>query len=404
VTGRGTLSQDARMGKNQVPAQIGQATEFIMSSDTSPSARLATIRTQLKDAFAEREAVVDGLLTALIGRSHIFLLGPPGTGKSALINTVVAALVGATSFKWLMTKFSEPGELFGPLDLMALKQGRQERITTGKLPSAHVAYLDECFKANSAILNSFLTLMEERCFDNGTTRLDCPLESMIGSSNELPEGPELGALYDRFTFRFFVDYIQNQDKLRKVMLGGAPAITASITLDELHDLQAQAAAMPVPDAVLDAIIAIKVDLEGQGVVVSDRSWVNMVNVVRARAVVEGSATVETRHLEAMADCCWQEPDQRSLVASLVGQRANPAAAEAVENMDCAEEALATYPEEVEDDNVAAATRLRRQVKRILDETQTLLNGSPSTRVTDCVARITAIKREMDRRFTAYAGV
>ena len=371
---------------------------------TTATDRLSEIRTQLKAAFAEREGVIDGLLTALVSRSHIFLLGPPGTGKSALVNTVVQAVTGATRFKWLMTKFSEPGELFGPYDLQGLKEGRMERIVTGKLPTAHVAYLDECFKASGSMLNSLLTIMEEREFDNGTSRIDCPLETLVGSSNEMPEGPELGAMYDRMSFRFFVDYIQNQDKLRQVMLGGAPAITASITLDELHDLQATAAALPVPDSVMDAMFAIKADLEGQGIVVSDRSWCNMVNIVRARAIVEGFPTVEARHLEAMADVCWQEPDQRNIVASVIGQRANPAAAEAVDNMDCAEEALASYPEEVSDETCATATRLRRQVKRILDETEILLKAAPSNRVQNATVRIAAIKREMDRRFNAYAGM
>jgi len=364
--------------------------------------RLSAIRRNLKATFAERDAVIDGLLTALIARKHIFLLGPPGTAKSALINAIVGAITGASAFKWLMTKFSEPGELFGPLDLMALKEGRQERIVTGKLPSAHVAYLDECFKANSAILNSFLTLMEERAFDNGTTRIDCPLESMIGSSNELPEGPELGALYDRFSFRFFVDYIRNPSKLRSLLsMSGGPTVTETLTLDELHALQAKADSLSVSEKAIEAVLTIKEALEGHGIVVSDRSWCAVPGILRARAVVEGDEAVEVRHLEALADCLWQEPDQRSLVASVVGQHANPAAAEATENLDCAEEALTSYPETVTDENCAAATRIRREAKRVLEATVDLATASPSTRVSDAVERITAIKREMDRRFAAY---
>src|SRR5262249_8007401 len=125
----------------------------------------------LNSAFAEREREIRGLLLALLAREHVLLLGPAGTGKSALANCACAAIHGATFFQWLLTRFSSPEEMFGPVSLDGLKNDRFRRIPTGKLPEAHVAFLDEIFKANSAVLNSLLTALNERAFDNDGGRV-----------------------------------------------------------------------------------------------------------------------------------------------------------------------------------------------------------------------------------------
>ncbi len=116
-----------------------------------------------------------------------------------------------------MSKFTTPEDVFGPLSLQALQQGRFERLTTKKLPEAHVALLDEIFKSNSAILNACLTLMNERQCMNGTATLDCPLITLIGASNELPDGDDLEALFDRFALRLVVPYIADPDNVKRLL-------------------------------------------------------------------------------------------------------------------------------------------------------------------------------------------
>ena len=160
------------------------------------SADLDALRSALRARFVERDRVVDGLLIALLARQHVLLLGPPGTAKSLLARTLCESLEGARFFEWLLTKFSTPEELFGPVSLQALEAGRYERITDGKIPEAHVAFLDEVFKSNSAILNALLTLMNERMYHEGSAARPVPLQTLVAASNELPD--EAYRSLDRF--------------------------------------------------------------------------------------------------------------------------------------------------------------------------------------------------------------
>jgi MoxR-like ATPase len=140
------------------------------------------------------------LLLAALSREHVLYIGPPGTAKSELSRRLSRLSQGAY-FERLLTRFSVPEELFGPLSMRALEEDKYVRQTQGYLPEASVAFVDEIFKANSAILNTLLTLLNERLFDNGSQREPVPLVCMVGASNELPESEELDALYDRFLLR-----------------------------------------------------------------------------------------------------------------------------------------------------------------------------------------------------------
>jgi MoxR-like ATPase len=164
------------------------------------------LRAYLSTRFPERKDVIDGALAAVLAGEHVLLVGPPGTAKSALARAIAQAF-GGNYFERLLTKFSTPEELFGAISLKALEQDRFARVTSGKLPEAEFAFVDEVFKANSAILNSLLTLVNERVFHNDGQPVACPLVSMFGASNELPEGKDLEALFDRFLLRFEVGYL-----------------------------------------------------------------------------------------------------------------------------------------------------------------------------------------------------
>ena len=158
--------------------------------------RLAAIATELDQTFVERSEVVEGALAALLAGQHLLLIGPPGTAKSMLADRICQRIEGAGYFQWLLTKFTTPEEVFGAVSLKALERDEYRRVTTNKLPEAHIAFLDEIFKASSSILNALLTLLNERCFDNGSERLRTPLVTLFGAANELPEEDELQAVYD----------------------------------------------------------------------------------------------------------------------------------------------------------------------------------------------------------------
>ncbi|MFP3321310.1 MAG: AAA family ATPase, partial [Acidilobus sp.] len=174
-----------------------------MQNDKSPEElmKLASqFLTELESPFVGRHEEALVITLALLTGEHVVLIGEPGTAKSAMARRS-ADLLDVKFFKYLLTKFTEPSELFGPLDIRALRQGSYRRITTGKLPEAEIAFLDEIFNANSAVLNSILSIMQERVLYDGYTEIKVPLWTLVGASNRVPEEPELEALYDRFLFR-----------------------------------------------------------------------------------------------------------------------------------------------------------------------------------------------------------
>ncbi|HEX7666451.1 MAG TPA: AAA family ATPase, partial [Polyangiaceae bacterium] len=147
--------------------------------------RLAQIAKQLEASFLGKDEVIRLLLISVLAGEHAVLIGPPGTAKSALIRTF-SKLLSARYFEYLLTRFTEPNEIFGPVDIAAFREGRYERRVEGMLPQAEVVFLDEVFKSNSAILNALLTLLNERRYTSGGVVMRCPLLSAFGASNEVP--------------------------------------------------------------------------------------------------------------------------------------------------------------------------------------------------------------------------
>ena len=161
--------------------------------DASVLTKLYDIRTSLQGLFKEREAVIDGLLTAMISGEHVLLLGPPGTAKSALVNAVSECVEDARYFGKLLTKYTVPEEVFGPLSFPDLEQGHFHRLMDGYLPTCEFAFIDEVFKANSAILNALLTIANERLFDDDGKRVRCPLLTLVGRLDRMLEPSTQGA-------------------------------------------------------------------------------------------------------------------------------------------------------------------------------------------------------------------
>src|SRR5580704_4050168 len=214
--------------------------------------KLSSIREELNHLFLERTDLIDGALCALLSASHVLMIGPPGTAKSMLADELCRRIDGANYFQWLLTKFSTPEEIFGAVSLKSLEQDDYRRVTDHKLPEAHIAFLDEIFKANSSILNALLTLINERLFHNGRERLSVPLITLFGASNELPDEEELTALYDRFMLRFLADYISEEFRFLKMLEAGRPAVRTRLRFAELEELRRAVADVPVPTGVMRA--------------------------------------------------------------------------------------------------------------------------------------------------------
>jgi len=365
------------------------------------AARLRVFEHALNCSFVERRHEIRALLLALVAREHVLLLGDPGTGKSALTNAFAAALSGRF-FGVLMTRFSVPEEVFGPISLVGLEQDQYRRVVDGYLPTATVAFLDEVFKANSAILNSLLTILNERAYDNGGTRSRVPLELAVGASNELPEDSALDALYDRFLVRRWVCPVADRDALRRLLLTrGEPTSPGPIAPDDLAAVRGLADAVIVPDDVVDAILDIKDALiREHGVSCSDRRWRKMVALVRANAALAGRDAAEREDVAVLVDAIWRKPDERPAIAGTVMRIAAPELGEATRTLDAAIETYNAAMGAVAKRDQNAVGKANRELK---DQRVAVGTLRQSAQVAEIGGRIEAMQKAVARKFLEMVG-
>ncbi|WP_298825612.1 AAA family ATPase [uncultured Piscinibacter sp.] len=268
-----------------------------MNAALHDRAYLAALIAQLEEGLLERDSAVRLALLAALAGEHVLLIGPPGTAKSELARRLHRAFAGARYFERLLTRFSTPEELFGPLSLKALEHDRYERLVDGYLPTASVAFLDEVFKANSAILNALLTLLNEREFDNGSARVRAPLISVVGATNEVPAEEALMAFYDRFLVRVPVAGVSDEAFAALLTLDARPQAPAlPIAPEALHEALAQRDRVALPDEVLAGLGALRGFCGSHGIVVSDRRWRQLVGLLRSAAYTEGRTAVDALDL------------------------------------------------------------------------------------------------------------
>lgn len=288
-------------------------------------AKLQELRKALKANFYERDEVVDGMLTALLAEENVFLLGKPGTAKSGLCSALCKSLQG-NYFSWLVGKFTKPEELFGPYSLKSLEEGKYIRNVQGKMPEADVAFLDEIFKGSSAILNSLLSILNERTFFNDGQQ-DVPLKIAFGASNEIPESEELAALYDRFAVRFVVERIHqdgNAEDLLKRAAGSAQSQEVpQVDQGELETARRQAKEVAMNDDMINVMIKLRREIEGEGFYVSDRKWVQCISIVKAHAHLNERTQVEEDDFDVLGHVLWTNPDDIKSIRKVIRRTANP---------------------------------------------------------------------------------
>jgi MoxR-like ATPase len=309
------------------------------------TARAKEVTAQLDAAFPERTSLVRGAMTALLSSEHCLMLGPPGTAKSLFARTFANAVADGSYFEILLTKFTTVEEVFGPVSFSALKNDRFERMLDGYAATSRVIFDDEIFKASSAILNTKLTLMNERKFHNGGQLIDCPLEIMLSASNEYPQDDSLQALFDRFSFKFWVDYISDRDSLAKLLgAGGTTPVTAKLEPGDLDVLRDAVDSMPFKNGDIDTLLNIKAAVEDEGFVASDRTWVKAVRTIKARAVLAGRSNVVSNDFMVLADVLWKEHKERERLSTIIGNAADPYGARAEAIIDAVKTAMRELPD------------------------------------------------------------
>jgi MoxR-like ATPase len=305
------------------------------------SQKFQEIAKAMGNSFQERDELITGMLVTLIAKENVFMMGPPGTAKSAISNALCNAITG-NYFSWVMTKFTAPQELFGPPSLEALKRGSYECVTTGKLPEAHIGYIDELDKASSAISNTLLPIMNERVFFNGAKPTNIPLEMMIGSANGMPDGQELAAMNDRFALRYFVNRLQRDDSATFLFNGGkGSSKIPSMTIPELHAERKKAMALKISDEIIQLMLQVRREIDQEGIYVSDRKWVQSTRIIRAYAYLNGHKEVESEDLDILEHMLWTTPEQQKKVRQLVQKIANPLGGQVTAILDAVQDIVST---------------------------------------------------------------
>lgn len=298
--------------------------EGTAGSSSDLSSKLSRIMDQMGSQFVEREEEIAGALLAMLAGEHVLFIGPPGTAKSQLAKAMCERLEGGAFYYYLLTRFTSPEEVFGPLSLNSLQKDEFRRRTDGYLPQANIAFLDEIFKANSSILNSLLTILNERMFHNGNEVMEVPILTVYGASNELPEQEEgLSALYDRFLYRFLITNVQNEENfLRVLTASNCKNGDTSIKMPEIDALKRRASQVLVEEDMLQAYLSLRRHFRTHGSYVSDRRWNKTLFVLRIAAAALGREKVDLTFLPLLQHMLWDRPEQkeglRSLLVELTG--------------------------------------------------------------------------------------
>lgn len=293
------------------------------------SRRLQEGARQLEHAFLGKEEIIRLLFISAIAGEHLVMVGPPGTAKSALVRAFAQA-IDAQYFDYLLTRFTEPNEIFGPVDIQAFRQGTYRRRIEKMLPEAEVVFLDEIFKANSAILNSLLTVLNARRYTHGTATVKVPLISLFAASNEVPSDEALSALFDRFLIRVRVDYLDSYhfrgllqkglDLETKAMAEGAasPPPRKFASAAELMALQQRFASHTrMSEEFLATFKGLVFQIRSEGIGLSDRRVVKLLKMFAASAIFDGRGEVNDADFFVLRHV-WNTPEQEELLQEIVG--------------------------------------------------------------------------------------
>jgi MoxR-like ATPase len=277
------------------------------------------ILASLKTAFVGKDEIIDLLGVCLAGGENVFLLGPPGTAKSALVQELARRIDGRV-FDYLLTRFTEPNELFGPFDIRKLREGELVTNTEGMLPEAALVFLDELLNANSAILNSLLLVLNEKIFRRGRETRKLPLLMVVGASNRLPEDDALQALFDRFLLRVRCDNVP-EERLSEVLAAGwrldqgLVERNVRLTVEEIRQVQSLVSAADL-SAVRPAYLELVRRLRAAGIPISDRRAVKLQKLVAASSVLCGRIQADSTDLWVLR-YIWDDDEEREVIAAIV---------------------------------------------------------------------------------------
>lgn len=293
--------------------------------------KIVTIGKELSQYLFERESEIKSLMIGLLTGQHVLLLGPPGTGKSYLAEEFFKRVLSSTYFQWMLNKTTDPSELLGPFSIKGMENEKFLRITKGKLPEADFSFMDEVFRGNSAILDTLLSLMNERVYYNDGERLPARLKLMVGATNSFPEDEGLDAFYDRFLMRHWVDYIQDgqaQFNMMKysaaVRAGAINPTTASVTLQEVEAAQDLVNKVKINDGALNALQKVFHELKTKhSINISDRRTNACIHIMQANALLDGRDEIEPDDMEHLPYVLWEKKEDVEIIEGIITKLMDP---------------------------------------------------------------------------------
>ena len=289
--------------------------------------KFLNVEKELNEIFVERLEPIRGILLATLSETNILFLGPAGVAKSAIIERWNKHITGAKYFYWLLTKFSTPEEIFGPTSFKALAEEKYRRVTDGKISEANSAFIDEIFKANPSILNSMLTILNERIFFNDNEPTHIPLYTVAGASNEIPESDDgLDAFYDRFLLKYVINYIQESGNFLKMITASDIKdipVVHTVTQEDIVTAQKLAKEVRIPKELYGHLEKLRKNLRIQGFMTSDRAFKVSVRILKANAWLNGRDQLDTHDLEVLRHVVWKDPETRRKAQSIILELTSP---------------------------------------------------------------------------------
>ncbi|EDM26154.1 hypothetical protein LNTAR_16443 [Lentisphaera araneosa HTCC2155] len=290
--------------------------------------RIKQLIKHLQNGLLEREEIIALILLGAITRSHIFMLGVPGTAKSLGARRASFAFKDVNYFETLMHRFSTPEEVFGPISLNQLKQDKYIRMIVGYLPDAEIAFLDEIWKSSPSVLNTLLTVTNERLFRNGNKSIKVPLISMVTASNETPEpGQGLEALYDRMLIRLSVSPLRRKNNFEKLLQGSVVEVDTripeelAISVEEIDAWQAPIQSVKISNETWDVIHLIRHEIQQlpdeQEVEVSDRRWKSAASLLKASAFFCDRSATNHADVLLLRHCLWSTEENYKPIQKIV---------------------------------------------------------------------------------------
>jgi MoxR-like ATPase len=371
--------------------------------------RIKDIASEIKSVIVERDDLIDDMMVALVTGNHSCMIGDPGTAKSLLARELCKRIEGGKYFELLLNKYSDPAELLGPFSIKMMEQDRFTRVTTGKLPEAHVAFLDEVFKCNEPTLNALLAITNERVFHNDGKVVPIPLISLIGASNEEPEDESLKALYDRILFRFIVKPIADASNRltmynsfidRRNPQKAASVNTTKVTVDELVDIRVACKYVQIPKQILNQYDSFLSEMKTKHqIVVSDRRKNEGLGIIQGSALMHGRDVANVDDFRHLIPVWWQRPEDIKVITDMILKATNPFESKVLEHkaqIDKILERINTASESTVHQIVIEGKANMNQITKDIDNMmkQAKAAGKDTTKIEELKRYILAKQRDM----------